>query len=181
MMVVAALIVFPKLALGLSGFETGVAVMPLVKGEPGDDPARPAGRIRNTKKLLRTAALVMSVMLLGSSVVTTLLVPAEAMQKGGPASGRALSYLAHEHLGEIFGTIYDMSTIAILWFAGRRRWRGCSTWCRATCRATAWRRNGRRRRGRWSCCSPRSPSSSPSCSTPTSRHREARTRPACWC
>jgi len=118
MMVVAALIVFPKLALGLSGFETGVAVMPLVRGDPGDDPARPAGRIRNTKMLLRTAALVMSVMLMGSSVVTTLLVPAEAMQKGGPASGRALSYLAHEHLGEIFGTIYDMSTIAILWFAG---------------------------------------------------------------
>ena len=117
-MIVAALIVFPKLALGLSGFETGVAVMPLVKGDPGDDPAHPAGRIRNTKTLLRTAALIMSVMLIGSSLATTMLIPAEAMQQGGPASGRAISYLAHEHLGEIFGTIYDLSTIAILWFAG---------------------------------------------------------------
>lgn len=118
MMVAAALLVFPKLALGLSGFETGVAVMPLVAGGPGDDPERPAGRIQNTKKLLRTAALIMSVMLIGSSVVTTLLIPEAALREGGEASGRALSYLAHERLGEWFGTSYDVSTIAILWFAG---------------------------------------------------------------
>jgi len=118
MMLVAALIVFPKLALGLSGFETGVAVMPLVQGDPDDEPVRPKGLIRNTKKLLRTAALIMSVMLLGSSMVTTLLIPPEEFQKGGKAWGRALAYLAHEHLGEAFGTAYDLSTIAILWFAG---------------------------------------------------------------
>jgi hypothetical protein len=118
MMVAAALLVFPKLALGLSGFETGVAVMPLVKGDPDDDPGRPAGRIRNTKALLRTAALIMSMFLIGSSVVTTLLVPETALRGGGAASGRALSYLAHQQLGEGFGTVYDISTIAILWFAG---------------------------------------------------------------
>jgi hypothetical protein len=118
MMVTAALIVFPKLALGLSGFETGVAVMPLVQGDPTDDPARPQGRIRNTKKLLKTAALIMSVLLMGSSIVTTLLIPAKEFETGGKAWGRALAYLAHEHLGEAFGTVYDLSTITILWFAG---------------------------------------------------------------
>jgi hypothetical protein len=118
LMVGAALLVFPKLALGLSGFETGVAVMPLVQGDAADRPDRPAGRIRNTRSLLRTAALIMSVMLIGSAFVTALLIPEAALVEGGVASGRALSYLAHERFGDAFGTLYDVSTIAILWFAG---------------------------------------------------------------
>ncbi len=118
LMVGAALLLFPKLALGLSGFETGVVVMPLVRGEPGDTEAVPEGRIRNARKLLATAALIMSVLLSGSSIVTTVLIPAAAFQEGGPANGRALAYLAHEQLGDIFGTVYDASTVAILWFAG---------------------------------------------------------------
>lgn len=114
----AALLVFPALALGLSGFETGVVVMPLVKGDASDSPANPLGRIRNAKKLLTSAALIMSVMLLCSSLATTVLIPAAEFQEGGEANGRALAYLAHERLGEGFGTIYDVSTICILWFAG---------------------------------------------------------------
>ena len=119
----AAAVVFPRLALGLSGFETGVAVMPLVQGDPGDTPAHPAGRIRNTQRLLLTAALIMSVLLLSSSVVTTVLIPPEEFRGGedgpaGKANGRALAFLAHQYLGEAFGTLYDLSTIAILWFAG---------------------------------------------------------------
>lgn len=119
-----SLLLFPKLALGLSGFETGVAVMPLVKGDPGDDEKNPVGRIRNTRKLLLGAALIMSFMLLASSMVTTLLIePAKfegavGSQPPGEAYGRALAYLAHKYLGEAFGTIYDLSTVAILWFAG---------------------------------------------------------------
>ena len=113
-----ACLLFPKLALGLSGFETGVAVMPLVRGDASDTPAEPAGRIHNTKHLLVTAALIMSVMLMASSIVTTVLIPPDAFLAGGPANGRALAYLAHEYLGEVFGTIYDVSTITILWFAG---------------------------------------------------------------
>ncbi len=114
----AALLLFPKLALGLSGFETGVVVMPLVNGDPDDTEKRPLGRIRNGRKLLTGAALIMSVLLIGSSLITTMLIPAAEFNKGGQAFGRALAYLAHTHLGSLFGTLYDLSTIAILWFAG---------------------------------------------------------------
>src|SRR6185503_14764404 len=132
-----SLFLFPKLALGLSGFETGVAVMPLVKGDTdlseadwaniqatrtGHEEARAQpllrGRIRNAKKLLRSAALIMSVMLISSSFVTSILIPAEKFAEGGEANGRAIAYLAHEFFGNIFGTVYDLSTILILWFAG---------------------------------------------------------------
>src|SRR6266436_1337055 len=133
-----SLILFPKLALGLSGFETGVAVMPLVKGDEDlteadwEDihntrtgrPPQPRthelleGRIKNTRKLLRTAALIMSVFLITSSLVTTMLIPSDKFQFGGEANGRALAYLAHLFFGDIFGTAYDLSTISILWFAG---------------------------------------------------------------
>ena len=159
MMIAFALILFPKLALGLSGFETGVAIMPLVKGDRSltreeeeaihatQSPTAQAGpsvqellagRINNTRKLLRYAALIMSVLLIASSLVTTIMIPAQkfcpatnvagahaeppsfcpAGQPKGEASGRALAYLAHENFGELFGTLYDISTILILWFAG---------------------------------------------------------------
>jgi len=133
-----SMILFPKLALGLSGFETGVAVMPLVKGDEdltdadwedihntraGRAPVPRThrlleGRIKNARKLLRTAAVIMSIFLITSSLVTTMMIPAEKFQEGGEANGRALAYLAHHFFGDIFGTAYDLSTISILWFAG---------------------------------------------------------------
>lgn len=118
LMVGVALLVFPKLALGLSGFETGVAVMPYVRGDPDDTEERPTGRIRDTRRLLTTAALIMSGFLITTSFITTLLVPAQEFKPGGQANGRALAYLAHAYLGNGFGTVYDISTILILWFAG---------------------------------------------------------------
>jgi hypothetical protein len=76
------------------------------------------GRIRAAGKLLLTAAVIMSCMLLLSSFVATLLIPESDYRLGGPASGRALAYLAHGLLGNDFGAVYDLSTILILWFAG---------------------------------------------------------------
>jgi hypothetical protein len=113
-----SILLFPKLALGLSGFETGVAVMPLVQGKSTDTEELPKGRIQSTYKLLSTAALIMSFFLITSSLVTTLLIPPAEFQPEGKASGRALAYLAHLYLGNGFGTVYDLSTICILWFAG---------------------------------------------------------------
>jgi hypothetical protein len=111
-MIGISLVLFPKLALGLSGFETGVAVMPLISGKDLDE------RVRNTQKLLFTAAVIMSVFLLATSFVTALLIEPAKFRDGGEANGRALAYLAHRYIGNGFGSVYDLSTILILAFAG---------------------------------------------------------------
>jgi hypothetical protein len=126
------LLFLPELALGLSGYEMSMVVMPQIKGDPGDDPRHPHGRIANTRKLLRTAALIMSVYLLGSVLVTTLLIPVEGFQVDGQPTHRALAYLAHGGklkdgasggalnplFGTAFGSVYDASTVVILCLAG---------------------------------------------------------------
>ena len=141
-MILISLLFFPKLALGLSGFETGVAVMPLIRGDLGDDPKNPEGRIRSTQKMLLTAAVIMSFFLFGSSLVVTILIEPDQIvdvdpqtqertqaspdAKKPPASERALAYIAHGEagseispiFGNVFGTIYDLVTVMILWFAG---------------------------------------------------------------
>jgi hypothetical protein len=124
MLIAGAILVFPKLALGLSGFETGVSVMPLIDGgeaDQGYNPRRgtaPMGRIANTRKLLLTASVIMSGMLILSSFVTALLISPADYQENGKASGRAIAFLAHRYLGAGFGTVYDVSTICILGLAG---------------------------------------------------------------
>lgn len=130
-----SVLLFPKLALGLSGFETGVAVMPLVKGNADDNPQHPIGRINNTRKLLLVAALIMSTFLIGSSMVTAMVIDPVSLGPQGAARDRAMAFLAHgeaSHVidnwfvtitgtrlfGNAFGTLYDVSTVVILWFAG---------------------------------------------------------------
>jgi hypothetical protein len=127
-----SVVIFPRLALGLSGFETGVAVMPLIKGDADDTPGDPKGRVRNARKLLVTAAVIMSFFLLTSSFVVCTLIPPDAFERTGQddpakkyAKDRALAYLAHADgpdkialSGDAFGTVYDASTVVILWFAG---------------------------------------------------------------
>src|SRR5262249_39216032 len=118
--------------LGLSGFELTLMAMPLVRGRPDDDPQKPRTVIRNTRFLLTAAALTMSVYLLASTLVTTVLIPPEAQLTEGQAKYRALAYLAHGGplsdgqpasemnplFGIVFGTIYDVATVAILALAG---------------------------------------------------------------
>src|SRR5258705_9669962 len=124
LLIAGAMLVFPKLALGLSGFETGVTVMPLIDGgeaDRGHSPptgGRPTGRLANTRKLLVTAAITLSIMLILSSFVTTLLIEPADYAADGKASGRAIAFLAHRYLGHGFGTVYDVSTILILGLAG---------------------------------------------------------------
>jgi hypothetical protein len=153
LMVAMALLVFPKLALGLSGFETGVAVMNHVQGDPDDTEERPLGRIRGTKKLLTTAALTMSVFLVASSLITTLLIPRKEFEPGGSANGRA-------RLTSLTSTWATRSARSMTYppslSCGSRApppWRGCSTSCRDTYPATAWHRIGRVRCARQYWCS----------------------------
>jgi hypothetical protein len=143
-----ALLNFPGMALGLSGFELSMTSAPLVRGRPEDDPAHPRGRIRRSRLLLVAAALIMSVFVFGSVSSVSQLVPRKAIygtptateEYTGPAMHRALAYLAHGEpidmqyegtpdtevpasvvcplFGRAFGTLYDLSTVLILCLAG---------------------------------------------------------------
>jgi hypothetical protein len=87
-----ALLAFPPMAIGLSGFELSMASAPMVQGSPTDTEEHPRGRIRRTRLLMLVAVLIMSVLVLSSVFVVTLLVPPDS---NGITGYRALAYLAH--------------------------------------------------------------------------------------
>lgn len=123
---------FPQMALGLSGFEMIKTVVPRVSGGAGHDADTPAGRVRNSRKLMLTAASIMAVYLVSTLLVTTIIVPTAALLPGGAAEHRALAYLAHGSplagaatdatvnpvFGHRFGDVFDLSTAVILCMAG---------------------------------------------------------------
>ena len=125
------LAVFPHMALGLSGFELTMAVAPFVKGSPQDGDV-PAGRIRNVRKLLVTAALIMAIFLPCAVLAATVLVPSSAYAVDGSAVHRSLAYLAHGGaladgqpgtilnplFGPEFGMVFDLCSAWILCLAG---------------------------------------------------------------
>ncbi|QDU18852.1 amino acid transporter [Urbifossiella limnaea] len=131
-LVLASAALFPRLALGLSGYELALTSMPLVRGGGTDTTENPRGRVRNTRVLLAVAAIVMSALLLASTLVTTVLVPADALFTDGRAANRALAYLAHGQplaaglsptavipfAGPWLGAAYDLAAVAVLTLAG---------------------------------------------------------------
>jgi hypothetical protein len=123
---------FPQMSLGLSGFELSMVVLPFIKTRDGPSEVTLKQRVAGARKLLVTAAVIMSVYLLSSTLVTTTLLAPRALTTTGQAANRALAYLAHGGvlvdgesaarmnpvLGTAFGTVYDLSTILILCLAG---------------------------------------------------------------
>jgi hypothetical protein len=117
---------FPQMVLGLSGFEMIMTIAPQVRGPEVRE------RVRNTRKLMLVAAVIMSLYLLGAVTATTLLVPRTELLFGGAARHRSLAYLAHGSplasgepataasplFGPTFGDLFDASTILMLVLAG---------------------------------------------------------------
>src|SRR5262249_35272522 len=102
-----------------------MAVMPLLSGDRDT-------KVAGTRKVLITSALIMSALLLGSALVTTVLMPADGLRPGGVGHARALGALAHGQgladgidpdavnplFGRTFGTLYDLVTVLVLCLAG---------------------------------------------------------------
>lgn len=120
----------PSLAVAFSGYELSLVVMPLIADRSGPPSEQPIGRIRRTRAMLVALAIIMSLYLAASLLVTATLISPAALAHGKEfgADNRALSYLAHgggpagmplsPGFGPTFGSLYDLTTILILCLAG---------------------------------------------------------------
>ena len=126
------LLFFPHLALGLSGFEMSLVIMPQVRGAAQECVDQPQVRIRNARKVLVAAVFIMAIYLLSATLVATMLIPPHEFLPKGNATNRALAYLAHGGqlangepatalcplFGLGFGSLYDLGTVLLLTLAG---------------------------------------------------------------
>ena len=118
-MVAVSLLVFPKLALGLSGFETGVAVMPQSRATRPTTAAHPPAGSAAPAGCSPRPPCIMSVFLIASSLVTTLLIPRRRVRgrRRRPTAGPWPTWPT-----STWATASARSTTSapslILWFAG---------------------------------------------------------------
>lgn len=128
-LILLAMITFPPMAIGLSGFELTMASAPLVQGSESDDPRQPWWRILNARVMMVVAALLMCALVLASVFVVSILVPQSAILEHGEVQHRSLSYLAHGGetvtgkpvsglFGPDFGLLYDFFSVMVLCLAG---------------------------------------------------------------
>lgn len=124
---------FPQIALAISGFELSMTAAPLVKGRRSE-PHEASGRVRNTRKLMLAAAVLMGVYVTTSVFVCTLLVPKDlaGVRVTEVAEHRSLAYVAHggnlvaelpateinSWFGPKFGSAYDVAAVLVLCLAG---------------------------------------------------------------
>ncbi|MFO0815545.1 MAG: amino acid transporter [Gemmatales bacterium] len=118
-LVLLLLLIFPQLALGISGFELSMTMPPLISGQPGNEVEQKRNRISRARWMMFWLTMIMAVFLIASTLSTTLLIPAAKFTTEKEAQHRALAYLAHGPLFPTwFGSCYDFITALILCLAG---------------------------------------------------------------